>query len=95
MWYGYSSVSNEKWVVSNSKVDKMIREIIIPREREIILKIPEDYINREVELIVFPIDEQKKVTKNNRQNISSLAGSLSKYANPDKIELEDRAWGIN
>jgi len=69
----------------------MIREIIIPREREIILKIPEDYINREVELIVFPIDEQKKVTKNNRQNISSLAGSLSKYANPDKIELEDRA----
>jgi len=41
----------------------MIREIIIPREREIILKIPEDYINREVELIVFPIDEQKKLQK--------------------------------
>ena len=36
-----------------------------------------------------------KVTTNNskpKNDISSLAGALNKYADPSKIHLEDKAW---
>ena len=67
----------------------MIREIIIPRQREITLKIPDDYIDREVELIVTPIDN-----KSNDKMIKkkSLKGIFNKYADSSKIDLEDKAW---
>ncbi|HPS57697.1 MAG TPA: hypothetical protein PK514_06270 [Spirochaetota bacterium] len=36
----------------------MLREIIIPREREYILKIPGEYINKTIEILVLPIDSE-------------------------------------
>ena len=73
----------------------MIREIIRPQQNQIILDIPEDYINKEVELIVFPLEEKEKDKIKNKENISSLAGSLSKYADPSKIDLESKAWKMH
>lgn len=73
----------------------MIREIIRPQQNQIILDIPEDYINKEVELIVFPLEENEKDKIKHKENILSLAGSLSKYADPSKIDLESKAWEMH
>jgi len=34
----------------------MLREIIVPKERDYLLKIPEKYLNRQVEILVLPMD---------------------------------------
>ena len=73
----------------------MIREIIKPQQNQIILNIPDDYVNKEVEFIIFPLEEKKEYKIKNKKNILSLAGSLSKYANPDKIDLENKAWEMH
>ncbi len=70
----------------------MIREVIRPQDSSITINIPNSYINREVEFIVFPLDEQETPQKIDKQDISSLGGSLNKYANISKIDLEDSAW---
>ena len=33
----------------------MIREIITPTERELTVELPEEYLNRPVEVLVFPV----------------------------------------
>jgi len=73
----------------------MIREIIKPQQNQIILNIPDDYVNKEVEFIIFPLEEKKEYKIKNKKNILSLAGSLGKYANPDKINLENKAWEMH
>ena len=60
----------------------MIREIIRPQQNQIILNIPDDYINKEVEFIIFPLEEkniiQNKNTSNSKKSnlTSSLFGAL-------------------
>jgi hypothetical protein len=70
----------------------MIREVIRPQDNSITINIPNSYINREVEFIVFPLDEKEMPQKIDKQDISLLGGSLNRYANLSKIELEDSAW---
>jgi len=73
----------------------MIREIVKPENTNLTINIPEDYVGQEIEYIVFPIS--KSYTKNVKKNddIESLGGILNKYANPSKIELEDKAWELH
>ncbi len=73
----------------------MIREVIKPQNNNFTINIPDSYINKEVEFIMFPLDEAKITNKVKKQNISALGGSLNKYANPSKIELEDKAWELH
>ncbi len=62
----------------------MIREIVEP----------EDYVGQEIEYIVFPISKSStQKIKNN--DIESFGGILNKYADPSKIELEDKAWELH
>lgn len=35
----------------------MVREIVIPHERQYVLSIPPEYLHRTVEILVLPIDE--------------------------------------
>ena len=41
----------------------MIREIIRPKYNNFTINIPNSYIGREVEFIMFPLDEQEKFRK--------------------------------
>lgn len=73
----------------------MLRQIIKPTSEHYDLHIPKEYINHEVEILVqpllYPFDKENK--SNNKQEKKSLAGALSKYANPSLIEQEkDIAW---
>ena len=67
----------------------MIREIIKPQQNQIILNIPDDYVNKEVEFIVFPLEEKKEYKTKKKK---SLKGVFNKYADISKISLEENAW---
>jgi len=71
----------------------MIREIVKPEDTNLTINIPEDYVGQEIEYIVFPIS--KSSAKKIKNNIESLGGILNKYADPSKIELEDKAWELH
>ena len=72
----------------------MIREIIRPKDSNLTIKIPQEYIGKEIEYIVFPIKDNNKIEEKKNFDISSLGGSLNQYANPNKMKLEESAWGI-
>ena len=73
----------------------MIREVIKPQDSSFVIDIPNNYIDKEVEFIMFLLDESESVHKVKQQDIALLGGSLKKYANPSKIDLEDKAWELH
>ena len=73
----------------------MIREVIKPQYNNFTINIPNSYIDREVEFIMFPIDESEIMHEVKKQDISILGGSLNKYANPSKMDLEDKTWELH
>ncbi len=59
----------------------MIREIITPTNEYYTLKIPKEYINKKIEIILKPYDKK------------NLFGALEKFANPKLIKKEKKiAW---
>ena len=71
----------------------MIREIVRPKDDNLTIKIPKEYIGKDIEYIIFPIKNQKNVKE--KFDIALLGGALKKYANPKKIELEKNAWELH
>lgn len=72
----------------------MLRELITPMTNDFHITIPNEYIGRQVEFIMFALDEERPFLTNN-QNIETLGGSLNKYADLSKIELEQNAWELH
>ena len=75
----------------------MIREIIEPKSNELTIKIPKEYINKKVEFIMFSLDEQESINKpkTDSKKLESLGGRLNKYADKNKIALENKAWELH
>ncbi len=73
----------------------MIREIVKPKDNNLVITIPNEYIGKEIEYIVFPLPQNTKKKQNEEINIDSIGGILNKYANPSKIALEDKAWELH
>ena len=73
----------------------MIREVIRPQENTFTINIPNSYIGKEVEFIMFALDEQEEIKEPKQKDILSLGGSLNKYADSSKIDLEDKAWELH
>ena len=70
----------------------MIREIVRPRNNNLTIQIPDEYIGQEVEYIIFPIRHPRHNKTNTKIDLDSVGGSLHHYADPDKIKLEESAW---
>ncbi len=71
----------------------MIREIIRPQYTNLTIKIPTEYIGRDIELIIFPIDKDKIVQDEKKSKVKkSLRGIFNQYANKSKATLEADAW---
>jgi hypothetical protein len=70
----------------------MIREVIRPQYTNFSINIPTSYIDREVEFIMFPLDEQEITREIKQKNKKSLKGVFNQYADTSKITLEDDAW---
>ena len=61
----------------------MLREIVRTRKNELTIKIPDDYLDKELEVFILPLRPKKK----------SLAGIFKQYANKQLIEKESEiAW---
>jgi hypothetical protein len=65
-----------------------LRETIDSGSLAGIFNLPASLRNRNVEVIILPID----VKKEEKQGRKSLKGSLHQYANPELIPLEKDAW---
>jgi hypothetical protein len=65
-----------------------IRKIVNSDELISVVSIPKSLQNKQVELIILPVDEQPR--KRARQ--TSAYGILKKYSNPDLIASEEGAW---
>ncbi len=70
----------------------MIREVIRPQYTSFTIDIPTSYIDRELEFIMFPLDEEEIIQDIKQKKRKSLRGVFSQYANSSKISLEDNAW---
>ena len=73
----------------------MIREVIRPQQTDFHITIPNEYLNREIEFIMFPLDERQTVQTPEKSSIELLGGTLNKYADPIKRALEDNAWEMH
>ena len=74
----------------------MIREILRPNSNNFTILIPSEYVNQEVEFIIFPLERNESVQETKQQeDISILGGSLNKYANHSKMDLENKAWELH
>ena len=71
----------------------MIRKVIKPQYTNITINIPTSYIDKDVELIMFPLDEKKVIQNTKKKRIKkSLRGIFNQYADSSKTALEDSAW---
>jgi len=73
----------------------MIREVIRPQYTNFTINIPTSYIDREVEFIMFPLDEQETTKNLKAKKSNSLRGIFNQYADSSKVSLEDNAWQNN
>jgi len=70
----------------------MIREVIRPQYTNFTINIPTNYIDRDVEFIMFPLDEQELIPDIKQTNKKSLRGVFNQYADESKASFEDNAW---
>ncbi len=73
----------------------MIREVIRPQQTDFHITIPNEYLNREIEFIMFPLDEREIIQPRKKSSIESLGGVFQTYADPTKKVLEDTAWEMH
>ncbi|NOS57234.1 MAG: hypothetical protein HOP37_13385 [Cyclobacteriaceae bacterium] len=45
----------------------MVRTLITPEDRNILIRVPEDYIGKQVEVIAFTLEENSNVTQVKKQ----------------------------
>ncbi len=41
----------------------MLREIAVPTKQDCILRIPKDYVNKKIEVIAFPVEDEVRTAK--------------------------------
>jgi hypothetical protein len=70
----------------------MIREVIRPQYTNYTITIPTSYIDKDVEFIMFPLEDREIEMHVQEKNNKSLRGIFNQYANSSKIELEENAW---
>ena len=74
---------------------KMLREIIKSNSEEYILHIPKEYLNKRIEILVLPFENESKdsfIYTNKNKNIKKSAGILKKRKiDPIKWQKEIRS----
>ncbi|MBA2563478.1 MAG: hypothetical protein H0V14_11320 [Chitinophagaceae bacterium] len=56
----------------------MVRTRLIPESNRMIVTIPDNYVGKNVEVIVFAADDMQELQLHQKGNISKYKGSLSK-----------------
>ncbi len=55
----------------------MVRTFITPEDQDILIRVPEDYIGKQVEVIAFTLDEDRDETKAFKKRPSFIALKLN------------------
>jgi len=67
----------------------MYREIITPKTQEITLKIPADYLNRRIEILVFEINEGIEPSVRNENANQKQATELDRQIALAKVLMDE------
>jgi len=70
----------------------MIREILRPNSNNLTISIPNEYINQEIEFIMFPLNKLEVAEDIKQEKQKSLRGIFNQYADSSTISMEDNAW---
>ena len=70
----------------------MIREVIRPQYTNYTITIPTSYIDKDVEFIMFPLEDREVELNVLKENKKSLRGVFNQYVNSSKIAAEENAW---
>ncbi len=73
----------------------MIREVIRPTKNDFHIYIPTEYLNKDVEFIMFPLDEKEHMDIMKPIKHKSLRGVFNQYANSAKVSMEENAWQLS
>jgi len=55
----------------------MIRTVITPEKQDISIHVPESYIGKQIEVLMYDIDELKQEESINQKKVSDLRGKLN------------------
>ena len=66
----------------------MIREIVRPTSDKIFIDIPDEYINKEVEILIFAISETKRARLENGE-LDKIIGKKVKPKIQYRLKMED------
>ena len=64
----------------------MLREIVTPTKREIGIKIPQEYVNHKIEILVLPLFEMESPPTNDNDEQDEVLARLFKNAPNVKVE---------
>ncbi len=67
---------------------EFVRKVVNGTDLKDVVDIPDSFVNKKVEILVFPIEEQVRKSKKKK----SLSGFLAQYAKPDLMEKEENVW---
>ncbi len=67
----------------------MLREIIHPTQKRIVLELPDEYVNQEIEVLAFPVHEGKKTSLPGNANQYPLRGQPVSYHQPFESVAEE------
>ena len=68
--------------------ENMIRTIVTPQQRNILIDVPEEYIGKEIEIIAFVLTEAKPIIEKTGTHVASENVLAKDWLTPE----EDKAW---
>ena len=66
----------------------MIREILVSDKTNLVFPLPANYLHKELEIIIFPLDEKKEILKR-KKRIAGLAKGIFKMSKDFDVPLND------
>ena len=67
----------------------MIREVVRPQTQSFTINIPKEYLNREIEILIFPVNPEKEFSNQKTDIIKKTSGLLS-HRKVDPIEWQKK-----
>lgn len=64
----------------------MVRTVIKPYNQDISIHVPENYVGRELEVLLYPVDEITE-ERPSKKSLASLRGSLH-LSNDERMDLQ-------
>ncbi len=68
----------------------MIREIVRPKSQDFVIRLPDEYVNQDLEILVFPINSKKDKKYSITNNLSGILKNYNIDEEDYKKHLEKK-----